>query len=315
MDGLDDVLRGTKGPCSHVTHHIRRYLDLEVGSVPGSDSACMFAFGQSCVSAELVSCHADHHSSVPIPVYSDSRVPGWVGEGTVVIIISYTGEETEVRTIIDEMSSRGCRLFCITSDESLARFCEGCCCDVFMLPSGMDPEEATYCEIPILCNIVQSAGFSDASDRLHGLLDELERFEESISGSQVVSDIKAHLEGSIPAVYGTSDVRAACLRWKVNLDSRGVVAFHGELPEFDHNELVGWFDPNLHAPELRIIVLNGPTTSGLLDFIVGSMVDILENEGRPVMYIDLGEKADPLYKNLRGMILADVAVGSRGRWI
>ena len=60
----------------------------------------------------------------------------------------------------------------------------------------------------------------------------------------------------------------------INEDTAGR-AFYGELPEFDHNELVGWFDRNPHAPELRVVVLKGRTGSDLLDFIVDNIMAIL----------------------------------------
>jgi glucose/mannose-6-phosphate isomerase len=55
------------------------------------------------------------------------------------------------------------------------------------------------------------------------------------------------LVGSIPIVYGAGVTTAIAYRWKTQLNENAKVpAFWHELPELDHNELVGWDG----APEL-----------------------------------------------------------------
>ena len=83
----------------------------------------------------------------------------------------------------------------------------------------------------------------------------------------------------------------------------------GELPEFDHNELVGWSDPNVHAPELMMLVLKGARSDGLVQTIVDCMLEVLDENGRKVTVVDLGSGSS-FARCIRGMMLAD-AVAKR----
>ena len=117
--------------------------------------------------------------------------------------------------------------------------------------------------------------------------------------------------------YSTSDIRASARYWRQMMGSaRSDIAFFGELPEFDHNELVGWSDPNVHAPELRILVIKGAVQSQLVTEILRCMLEVLEENGRHAIVADLGS-GDSMTKNIRAMVLARmVAEASREvcRW-
>ena len=82
------------------------------------------------------------------------------------------------------------------------------------------------------------------------------------------------------------------------------LAFSGELPEFDHNELVGWSDPNEHAPGLAMVVLRGTGRPGLVPVIVECMLEVLDENGRDVVEVDVGTGSSAL-RNIRGIMLGD----------
>lgn len=53
----------------------------------------------------------------------------------------------------------------------------------------------------------------------------------------------SRLLGKIPVIYGAPNLSAAALRMKTQINENSkVIAFSGILPEFNHNEIVGWYD-------------------------------------------------------------------------
>lgn len=47
----------------------------------------------------------------------------------------------------------------------------------------------------------------------------------------------------MPVVYGTPDFSAVAVRMKNQLNENSeMIAFSGVFPEFNHNEIVGWYD-------------------------------------------------------------------------
>lgn len=292
--------------------HASFAMGVSVPDVPMTGEMCIFSFGYSSTAADIVSAHADLFSDRQIQVIEDSRVPGWIGRSTVAVLLSYDGSEEDILTAYDSLAGTGCTRICVTSGGSLAQKAERDSVGIVHLPEHMTARSCTGYVLGVLCSIAQAVGVCNASDRLSELISDIVEYRDGLQGSELPRDIVRELSSGIPAVYGTSDLRAAFKRWKMAINDDAVRrAFYGELPEFDHNELVGWFDRNPHAPELRIIVIKGRTSSELLDFIVNNMVDILICEGRPVITVDL-DGEDPLYKASCGVLLGE-AVSSAMR--
>ena len=112
------------------------------------------------------------------------------------------------------------------------------------------------------------------------------------------------LDGTVPSFYSTSGNHSLALAWRhIVSEAVGRPCFCGELPEFDHNELVGWSDPNAHAPQLRLVVIDGGRSEGLVSDIVGCMVEVLEENGRDVVSVDVGGD-NVMSRAISGIMLA-----------
>ena len=287
--------------------HASYSVDSDLGfSVPETGKVCFFSFGFNTTAPDIVSAHADLFSSRQVPSYSDSRVPGWVDGDTIAVLISYDGSEEDILSVYSALEERGCHRVCVTSSGPLHDVAVRDSVPFVDIPSGMSARSSTWYVLGILCSIVQRAGVCNVADRLRDEVPSMISYRDSMIDSPYPRELASGISGNVPAVYGTTDLRAAFRRWKmaINEDTAGR-AFYGELPEFDHNELVGWFDRNPHAPELRVVVLKGRTGSDLLDFIVDNMVDILRCEGRPVLTVEM-DGDDPLFKASCAAILGEM---------
>jgi glucose/mannose-6-phosphate isomerase len=57
----------------------------------------------------------------------------------------------------------------------------------------------------------------------------------------LAAELAERLEGTIPVVYGADLTIPVAYRWKTQINENAkLLAFAGELPEADHNEIVGW---------------------------------------------------------------------------
>ena len=84
----------------------------------------------------------------------------------------------------------------------------------------------------------------------------------------------------------------------------GSPAFCGELPEFNHNEIVGWGNHNQDDENLRIVFLRGKYKNEVFTKITDKTLEVMEEYHRHVMDIDvIGD--EPLEKNLRTILLGD----------
>lgn len=267
---------------------------------PHRGCICVFAVGPCSVAGDLMSDLADDLLDFPVINVSDVRVPGWVGKGTLSIVLSSADDNVELSQVIKALRNVGSDVVCIAPNDFMAHTSEADM--VIPMPDNADSlSQVGFC-IGALTSVLSEVTDNDFRDPLFEALETAEKFLGSMSKSSL-DMIARGLSGKVNAFYSTSDIHACSKWWKQMFDlASNDLSFFGELPEFDHNELVGWSDPNIHAPELNMVVLKGTSESVLVDDIVHCMVEVLCENGRKVEVVNLGGK-NPLESNIRGMVL------------
>ena len=148
-------------------------------------------------------------------------------------------------------------------------------------------------------------GVCDARSRLESIMPSVKQYRDSVFTDERIDDLKFKLHDNTVAIYGSPDFRASFKRWRMSLnDDMGTPAFCGELPEFNHNEIVGWANHNQNDDDLRIVMLRGKYKNEVLTQIIDKTIEVLEENGRHVIDLKiLG--SEPMEKNLRAIILGD----------
>lgn len=267
--------------------------------IPSSTASrvCIFGVDTTSIAGDIVADMSDELSDSPVPMICDSRIPGWIGSDTVCIVISYKGIGRKMARVCTALVERGCTVYVLTSYGLTA---EGCI--HIPVPENLDERVATGYVLGAVCRIIQSMGVFDAADAVMASMDDLRTFIEGLD-ADTVDAIRDSVRGRVPAFYATSDIHACAKSWKEAVEqSTGGLSFYGELPEFDHNELVGWSDENVHAPELSMQVVRGDARKALVSTIVECMVEVLEENGRTVRPVNVGD-GSATSRDLRGVLL------------
>lgn len=269
---------GAQGQEGHVRHadSFHALIDSARSAAgrpePASDSTlmCLFCDGPGMVPAAAIADFADESAEVCVPLVTDMEVPGWVGPGTMAVLVLGGGASAASEGLAESLIGRGCRVERIVPEGGMS-FPEFCGHALGTMAAMIDGIGLASGAVPAL---------NDALDAAEG---DATRFSEA---SSVVAGA---LHGRIPAFYSTSEVHSIAVAWRHAMsEALDRPCFCGELPEFDHNELVGWSDPNEHAPELQMVVIEGHGAEGLVPDIVRCMVDVLHENGRDVLRVDIG---------------------------
>ncbi len=261
---------------------------------------CLYGVDMTSIAAEFITDIANSHSSVPVPTIHGGVVPGWVRGGTDIVLTSFDGDCEDVLRAYTHASGTGARVHCLTTEGTLAEMCVRDGNHLIGIPSGLDEAQGFGFAIGALAGLVTDLGIVDAR---HLVDDGIRRCMDSQIPEEELRRVAEDIAGNTSAVYSTSDIRACAMWWRHRMYRFGL-SFWSELPEYDHNELVGWSDLNVHAPELRMTVLKGSACQGLVSRIVDSMVKVLEVNGRAVSVLDLGD-GDTVLRNLRGFMFAE----------
>jgi glucose/mannose-6-phosphate isomerase len=241
-DQLTDVLA--------IPEHLRDALwKVESAQLDGLDSPAglvLAGMGGSAIGGALAVAALGDTASRPILPSRAYGLPPWTTPDTTVLCSSYSGDTEETLAAYEAAGALGAKRVVATSGGKLARLAREDGVPVIPLAGGLQPRAAVaYMTVAAL----EVAARCGAGSRMASDIDvAAEHLEELVIawGPEAPEDSQAkrlarELHGTIPVITGAGPTTPIAYRWKTQLNENAKVpAFHHELPELDHNELVGW---------------------------------------------------------------------------
>ena len=258
---LDDLNRLAELDSEDVLGAVERFADQcreawDIGraatglpDATGVDSIVVLGMGGSGVSGDVVRSVVEPRLPVPFTVIkSYGPLPEWVGRNTLVFAVSYSGSTEETVAALEEAHQRGCRAVTVSSGGPLAEKATEYGLAHVRIPTGLQPRASLgYLTLPILAVLVEVGLVpemqDDIDEAVQVLADIGSRCHRKRSAEEnPAKDLAARIIGRVPVVYGGHGLGAtAAYRFKCDLNEYGKTpAFWGEIPELDHNEIVGW---------------------------------------------------------------------------
>jgi glucose/mannose-6-phosphate isomerase len=232
--------------------------------------------GGSAIGGDLAAVAAQGRGKVPVFVIRDYSLPAWVGETTMVVGSSYSGNTEETLSAFREAYDRGCPLVAVTTNGELARLADRWEVPLVRFGYPSQPRAALGYLFVAMLGVLQAAGL--VPDLVAGVEEGLSLIEAQAvalapdvpRGENRAKQLAAELAGSVPVVVGAGSLAPVASRWRtqINENSKGW-AYADVLPEMDHNALSGIHFPPQAAEMLRILFLQAsglhPRTALRLD--------------------------------------------------
>ena len=286
---------------------IEEALNTPLMNIRKRPKVCICGMGASAMAGEIMSDFADGYSDVPISVVRGAELPKWVDEQTAVITISYSGNTPETLRLYDQAASRGCDIICITSGGELMQRAAANGDPLIPMPKGIIPRNGLGYMLGFTASVFEEMGICTARTELLSLIPSLKAFRDNIvndkEGNQAIKIAKA-IMGKIPVIYSMVNLRAAAIRWKMQISENSrTIAFCGTIPEFSHNEIVGWME-DYASDEFMPIILEDDDPIEVLKCMTETLAGVLESNGIKLYEFKVKGSND-LEKNLIAIILGD----------
>jgi glucose/mannose-6-phosphate isomerase len=232
---LDDVLA--------LPDHLRDALwRVESAGIEEAQASGLVVCGMggSAVGGALARSAIGDQLSLPLLVFRDYELPPWTPPDRVVLCSSYSGDTEETLACFDAAEAIGARRIVATTGGALAESARAADVPVIGIPSGLQPRAAVGYMFTI---VVEVAALTGAAPRMRTEIDSsaahLERARDALLSR--AAEIAEELDGAIPLIYGCDLTVPVADRWKTQINENAKLhSFSGQLPELDHNELVGW---------------------------------------------------------------------------
>jgi glucose/mannose-6-phosphate isomerase len=208
--------------------------------------------GGSGIGGVLARAILGDHASRPILSARTYGLPGWTTPDTTVLCASYSGDTEETLACYEAAGALGATRVAVTSGGKLAELARAEGVPVIPVAGGFQPRAAVAymtvaaLEVAGLCGAGPRVGseIDVAADHLEQLVDEWGAASPEDSEAKTLARA---LRDCVPVIAGSGITQSVAYRWKAQLNENAKIpAFTHELPELDHNELVGWRD----APSL-----------------------------------------------------------------
>lgn len=202
--------------------------------------------GGSAIGGALARAALGDHSSRPIFVTRAYGLPPWTTPETTVLCASYSGNTEETLACYESAGALGAQRVVATTGGRLAAMARDDGIPVIPLPGGFQPRAAVaYMTVAAL----EVAALCGAGPRLTSEIDVAASHTEQLVaewGPEAPEDslaktLSRELNGTIPLIAGAGLTSPIAYRWKTQINENAKLhAFFHELPELDHNEIVGW---------------------------------------------------------------------------
>jgi len=269
--------------------------------------------GGSALAALLVNSWLKSEIAVPIEIVRDYNLPGYIGEKTLVIASSYSGNTEETLSCLEQAKDKGSKIAIIASG---GRLIDEAVSSQFVhvsLPTGMQPRMAVIYNLRALVALLVNFKIVDES-RLQEIENAVEWLsEETANWSSDVPTDKNYAKqianfalGKTAIFYGGSITSAVAYKWKISWNENAKnIAFWNALPEFNHNEFIGWTSHPVEKPFAVFDIVSDFEHSQILKRFEVS--DRLLSGKRPKSFV-INLAGDSVIKQLLwGSILADFA--------
>jgi glucose/mannose-6-phosphate isomerase len=217
---------------------------LEPRDAPGG--LVVAGMGGSAMGGALARAALGDRASRPLGLARHYELPAWTTPDTMVLCSSYSGDTEETLACYEAAGAVGARRAVATTGGQLAAAARSDGVPVIPVPAGLRPRAAVaYMTVAAL----EVAAISGAAPGLRAEVDVAAAHAEQLAvewgpngDEECLSKMLARgMWDTVPQIVGADLTSAVAYRWKCQINENAKLpAFASELPELDHNEIMGW---------------------------------------------------------------------------
>jgi len=239
----EDALGIAERQCAQLTHEFA-IPDVDFGEILNVVYAGM---GGSALPAQMVKAWPP--LAVPFEIVRDYDLPYYIGPQTLVIVASYSGNTEEELSALAEAEAKGAKIVVMAGGGKLQQTAEAKNHPFILIPKAAQPRYAVWYMVKALLDMLGKAGLL----RVENLQEQLAAASSFVAEAVKAwrPEVPAHknpakqlaqeMMGRSVVMYAGPKMYAAAYKWKISCNENAKqIAWVDQLPEFNHNEFLGW---------------------------------------------------------------------------
>ncbi len=221
-------------------------LEKSLRHLEGPTPLLVCGMGGSAIGSDLAVAVLGDRLMAPVRTIRGYELPSWTMPGSYVVCASYSGNTEETLACYEAAGALGAPRVAVTTGGRLAEAARADGVPVIPLPGGLQPRAAVAY---MLVSVLEIAAYVDSGPAVRTEIDaacasltELGReWGPEADSDSLAKRVAQRAHRTTICMYGAGPTAPVAARWKTQINENAKVpAFAAELPEADHNEIVGW---------------------------------------------------------------------------
>lgn len=246
-----DILSAISSSPAQLTH----VYDINRADMPRADDIDIIAIsgmGGSALAAETLKVWPGIPK--PLIVSRNYSLPEFINKRSLVIISSFSGNTEETLSALDDAKAKGANIVIVANGGKLKDRAANEGIPFVQLPDCIQPRIAAGYSLNAFVSILEAAGIvSGAVAELNAIGEKHKDLAKAWAADVSTAEnpakrIAEEIAGTTPIIYA-GILFGSAYKWKIGFNENAKnLAWCNQLPEFNHNEFIGWSSHPIEKP-------------------------------------------------------------------
>lgn len=235
-------------------------LSLEMGL--GIKNIVFAGMGGSALAGTIVKNWLGGQLLVPLEVVRGYDLPGYVGNGSLVVVSSASGNTEEALSALKQALRLNAQVVVMSSGGLLEKAAKERVLLEIELQHYAQPRLGVFADVKALACVLENLGLAGKVDMRRELEDvasfldtQKAQWNLDAKDDNVARKIAKGLHGKPALIYAGPTLAAAAYKWKIDINENAKQMANANVyPELNHNEMQGWLFPE--AKHLQVVELH-----------------------------------------------------------
>jgi glucose/mannose-6-phosphate isomerase len=232
-------------------------IELQPTVPRDAHSALAVGMGGSAIAADLVQCLTEPETELAMSVVRGPAIPRSIGQKSIVILVSYSGNTWETLAAYDAAGRQGAHRISVSSGGELERRAEKDRVPHLQLPPGLPPRAAVGYMLGGLLGLLDPFFPESNESRLQQASGRLAMAQAEYASSRGQPAKLARAVGTrSPEIYASTEIVSIARRWTTQVEENAKRLAHFDaIPELMHNALVAWDATPISTARRRAVIV------------------------------------------------------------
>jgi len=221
--------------------------EFEFEAVPGGpiDNVVWAGMGGSAIPAQVSLSWPGHDK--PFEICRNYDIPRYVGPNTLFVASSYSGNTEETLEALTQAEAKKAQIVVVAAGGKLADRAREAGYPLAIIPGGIQPRMTTLYFLKFLATLFEKMGLAEGlREQLTAAAPHLKAVTSAWradvpTAQNPAKQLAQELMGKSVVAYGGPKMMPVANKFKIALNENAKnVAWWNQLPEFSHNEMIGW---------------------------------------------------------------------------